>query len=284
MRFLYKKEFVAARGSAALADTSRLYQTRGLSTDASVEAGYAVYLALATLRTLEPGLTVRRALVVGPGLDTAPRTGLADAVPPQSYQPFAVMDALLGLKLASADSLSVVGADINPRVVEWLRNVIGARFRLRLQPRSQRPAGEVHRGLQPLLHAAWGGARRVRAPEAPVRGRLAKTVDVSSAVTHGIGATALDVVVDRLMDRYDVVVVTNVFPYLSDEELLLAVTNIASMLAPGGVLIHNEPRPLLARAAVALGLEPVHTRSTLIASVEGSSTPLYDVVWMHRPR
>ena len=51
--------------------------------------------------------------------------------------------------------------------------------------------------------------------------------------------------------RYDLIVVTNVFPYLSDSELLLAMSNIARMLNPGGILIHNEPRPVLAEALLA---------------------------------
>ena len=38
-------------------------------------------------------------VVIGPGLDLAPRTDLIDAVAPQSYQPFAVADALLALSL-----------------------------------------------------------------------------------------------------------------------------------------------------------------------------------------
>jgi hypothetical protein len=37
-----------------------------------------------------------------------------------------------------------------------------------------------------------------------------------------------------------------------------------------------------ARTALALGLAPIHARSTLIASVDGASTPLYDAIWMHR--
>jgi Nodulation protein S (NodS) len=285
MRFLYDKEFAAERASPGSADGSRLYQTRGLSTDASVEAGYAVYLALSTLRSLEPQRTVRRVLIVGPGLDSAERAGFVTGAPAQSYQPFAVMDALLALKLATADSLTVLGADINPRVVEWLRDVIGARLRLRLQTSVTEVGGvrfaDEFRRYFTGLGAAIGESGP---PETPVRGRLAKTLDVASAVTHGLGAAALDVVVDRLADRFDIVVVTNVFPYLNDEELTLAVVNIGAMLAPGGVLIHNEPRPVIGRAAAAIGLSPIHTQSTVIASVEGSPAPISDAVWMHRAR
>lgn len=76
--------------------------------------------------------------------------------------------------------------------------------------------------------------------------------------------------------------VTNVFPYLSDPDLLLAFSNIASMLAADGVLLHNEPRPLLAEAALAVRLPLIHSRSAVIANVEGTASPIYDTVFMHR--
>src|SRR5262249_56452085 len=65
----------------------------------------------------DPALRVTRVLVVGPGLDFAPRTDLIDAVDPQSYQPLAVADALLALSLASDANLRVHSVDVNPRVV-----------------------------------------------------------------------------------------------------------------------------------------------------------------------
>jgi predicted TPR repeat methyltransferase len=83
-------------------------------------------------------------------------------------------------------------------------------------------------------------------------------------------------------ERYDLVVVTNVFPYLSDSELLLALSNVVRMLKPGGILLHNEPRPLLADATLALRLPLIHSRSAVVATVERGASPLYDSVWMHK--
>ena len=118
MRFIYQKEFVAQRAGADA--VAALYRTRGLSTDTAVEAGYVVYNGLGIVRALDPERRIRRVLIVGPGLDLAPRTGLLEAGPPESYQPWAVIDALLALGLSRADDLQVVGADINSRVVEHL--------------------------------------------------------------------------------------------------------------------------------------------------------------------
>ena len=44
---------------------------------------------------------------------------------------------------------------------------------------------------------------------------------------------------------FDLVVATNILPYFDDGELMLAMTNIAAMLAPGGVFLHNEARPMM---------------------------------------
>jgi len=54
------------------------------------------------------------------------------------------------------------------------------------------------------------------------------------------------------------------------------------MLKPGGVLLHNEPRPLLAEATLALGLPLIHARSAVVATVERGPSPLYDAIWMHK--
>ena len=99
MRFIYQKEFVAQRARPDA--VAALYRTRGLSTDTAVEAGYVVYNGLGIVQALDPERRIRRVLIVGPGLDLAPRTGLLEAGPPESYQPWAVIDALLALGLVT---------------------------------------------------------------------------------------------------------------------------------------------------------------------------------------
>ena len=120
MRFVYQKEFVAQRTERPADAVADLYRTRGLSTDTAVEAGYLVHLGLAVAKGLQPDRRIRRVLIVGPGMDLAPRTGFRDA-PPESYQPWAVIDALVSTGFARLDDLEVTAADINPRVVAHLR-------------------------------------------------------------------------------------------------------------------------------------------------------------------
>ena len=112
------------------------------------------------------------------------------------------------------------------------------------------------------------------------RGAWASRWPCRAAWWTSIDAATLDVTVERLDARYDLIVVTNVFPYLSDPELLLAISNIAGMLSPGGVLIHNEPRPVLADALLALEMPLLQSRSGVVATVAGGA-PLYDAAWMH---
>jgi SAM-dependent methyltransferase len=283
MRFLYEQEF-AAKGRPSPVK-GELYQERGLSTDTSVDACYVVYLALATLRRLEPHRRIQHVLIIGPGLDLAPRTGLVETGAPQSYQPFAVMDALFSTGLAEPATLRLTAIDINPRVVDWLRGAQKAPPQLTLFPgiseaRRVRMT-EDYRSYFASLGQSVGVARRV--PGLDSR-RLAKTVQLSSSATAAVDSELVDITVERVEDRYDLIVVTNVFPYLSDPELLLGVSNIVRMLKPGGILMHNEPRPLLADAALALRLPLIHSRSAVVATVERGVAPLYDSIWMHKTR
>src|SRR5262249_52453800 len=123
---LYQKEFAAKRitdPQQLAAFISSLYQDRGHSTDTQIEANFAIHLALSLLRAQAPATRLNKVLVIGPGLDFAPRTDLIDFIGPQSYQPFALTDALLGLKLADPSGLRVHCVDINDRVISYLQGL-----------------------------------------------------------------------------------------------------------------------------------------------------------------
>ena len=272
-QYIRAMQFFSEKGS---------YQERGFSTDTAIEAGYVVHLGLATLRKLEPERRIRRVLIVGPGFDMAPRTGLVEAGAPRSYQPFAVLDSLLGLGLSRRDEIEVLAVDINPRVVQWIRRARGTEPRLPVLSGVNEIGGVRMTDDYRAYVAASGAAIGTEAPLRTVpAGHTGKSITLDAEVTNAVDAIEQDVVTERLDQRFDLVVVTNVFPYLSDADLLLAMSNVADMLAPGGVLLHNEPRPLLADACHALGFPLIHSRSAVIATVEGRP-PVYDAVWMHR--
>jgi hypothetical protein len=290
MRFVYEKEFVAQRSPRPADAVADLYRSRGLSTDTAVEAGYVVSVGLAILKSLQPDRRIRRVLIVGPGLDLAPRTALLDAGPPESYQPWAVMDALVAHGLARFGDLEVVGADINPRVVSHLRRAHDAPPVLSLMTEI-RDSETVT--LSPDYREYFAGLGRsiatADAPPAtrtPFNGHLRRTVRVGPSAAAALEAQALDIVTERLDllggTPFDLVIATNILPYFDDGELMLALTNIAAMLAPGGVFLHNEARPSMSDMTTALGLPFEQSRHVVIATVRGAPAPLFDSVWLHR--
>ena len=283
MGFLYQKEFIAQRGPDPAGAIESLYHSRGFSTDTAVESGYVVHLGLAVLKAMEPERRVRRVLIVGPGLDLAPRTGFIDSVPPESYQPWAVIDALVGLGLSRLDDLAVIGADINPRVVDHLRREHDAPPLLHLAsglaPARSLTIEAEYREYFARLGDAIGSARQ--APGSP-DGRPTKIVQVRPAAARALSAERLDIVTERLPGQsFDLVIATNILPYFDDVELTLALANISGMLASGGILLHNEPRPGLREIADATGLPLQQARQAPIAAVPGAS-PLVDTIFLHR--
>ncbi|HUI40603.1 MAG TPA: hypothetical protein VL523_01425, partial [Terriglobia bacterium] len=94
------------------------FKDRGLSTDSDLFADYTVELQLrhmAEKGLLKPG-SVHRVAIVGPGLDFVNKKDGADFYPPQTTQPFAVIDSLARLGLADPASVEVSTFDISPRV------------------------------------------------------------------------------------------------------------------------------------------------------------------------
>ncbi len=287
MKFVYEKEFVAQRSGRRDAAIAELYRTRGLSTDTAVEAGFLVSDGLAVARALDPALRIRRVLIVGPGLDVAPRTGLLEASAPESYQPWAVIDALLALGLSRVDDLAVVGADINPRVVRHLRRASGRARTLTLvtgiAETENVTLSAVFRAYFAQLGRELEGGSLRREQETPTRaGHFSKTVRVDPAIARALHAEPLDIVTERLAAApFDLVVATNIFPYFDDVELALALANVASMLAPGGLFLHNENRPVMEELTASVGLRLEQSRHSIIATVRGGA-PLADSVFLHR--
>ena len=279
MRFLYEQEFVH-RSKAV-----ELYRRRGLSTDSAVEAGYAVHAGLGVLKGLDPSRRIRRVLIVGPGIDLAPRTGMLEVGPPESYQPWAVMDALVSLGLSRLDDLEVVACDLNPRVIDHLRASTKRAPVLRLVS-GIGESGSVTfvPGYREYFMTLGSVVGSVRGGSRVPAGHLSKTVAVSATAAATLRAEALNIVTERLTgEPFDLVIATNILPYFEKADLLLAVTNIASMVAPGGVFLHNDTRPEVQEDAALAGLPPEQLRQVMIANVQGAP-PLTDTIVLHRRR
>jgi hypothetical protein len=249
MRSLYAKEF---------SRQPNYYQSRGHSTDTQITANYALWTALSVLKASQSDLKFQRVLIVGPGLDIAPRTGLVDRYPPQSHQPYAVVQILRDLGLSAIPEIECV--DINDRVIRFIRD-----FARRSELRLNFPIPPGDREFE-----NWAN------------NLLPKLASVPQKVARAVSADKLNIITQRLDSKYDLVIATNVLLYFDDVELLLAMANIESMLRPHGYFIHNELRGLIDRDAEAVGLAPVHARTVKIG--EGAKAPLYDAFAIYRKK
>lgn len=304
MRFLYHKEFASRslKQEELAAYVASLYQTRGHSTDTRIEVNFAVYQALQVLKFSSPTAELNRVLIVGPGLDFAPRTDLLDLFEPQSYQPFAIADALLRLKLADESKLQIHCADINDRVLDYLQSLRQRReVRLAIltgvKDSAAHPIADDYKtyfsnfGTRIGVESGLNVPPQLSAPLAetlaeplaePLAGRLGKSLRVRPEIVKIIIAHRLNIVTDRLAgsQQFDLVIVTNVFPYFNAPELLFALTNISAMTANGGYLIHNELQTVPSNFVNALGLPLRQARTVMITS--DKAAPLFDGVAIHQ--
>lgn len=288
MKFLYRKEFASrsVKPAEVAAFVASLYQERGHSTDTQIEANFAVHTALAALKAQHPETKFSRVLIVGPGMDFAPRTDLIDLFGPQSYQPFAIADSLLALKLAEGSRLKIHCVDINDRVLAHLQS-LGARKEVSLsilsgvKDSAARPLTEDFKDYFRGFGQSIGVESSLDVP-ARFAGHLKKSLRLRPEVVSAVSAGRLNIVTERYQDspQYDLVIVTNVFPYFSAPELLFALTNIQAMTAEGGYLIHNELQTVPSNFVNVLGLPLRQARTVMIAS--DSAAPLFDGVAIHQ--
>jgi hypothetical protein len=201
-----------------------------IGADTSLLASYAIEDTLANLKgrgALPP--RIRRIAVIGPGLDFAGPAG--DAFPPQSIQPFALLESALRLGLAQTAEVEIRTFDLNPAVLMHFK-MLPAKVR----------SGRY--GLQPPSQATGWNAG-VTAYWQHFGDSLGKPV--KSQFAARILAEELNIVTQtREMPAgqgFDLVVATNVLGYYNPLEQAMAMTNIAQMLAAGGVFFTNNPVP-----------------------------------------
>jgi hypothetical protein len=232
----------ACQSVIAATDPGRegFYLERGLSTDSELEAGFIVDLALATARQLAPGAKAGRVLIVGPGLDWAPRTGFADR-PPQSHQPYAVLDSLVRHGWAKPGAVRLTALDVNPRVIHFIQRM---NAEWRIQPRLADP--------DLTAYAASLGGR--------IGKRSGGVVRLDGWVKPAIDARQGNIVLGAPPERFDIAVVTNMLLYFDALECELALHWLKRKANRGAWLIHNDTRPVVEAAARQTGWTPRFAR------------------------
>jgi hypothetical protein len=246
----------AALGDPSLefAERSRLYRDRGLASDTSVRVNYAVESALRGLtpvlvRGSDPGKrSVRRVAIIGPGLDVVDKQEGYDFYPPQTIQPFALIDSLIRLGLADADTLRVntfdVSAKVNDHITAMVRRArAGEPYFLHLPLDGTTPWTPALLTYFAGFGSAIGSPVPVSIPPGlgPLRLRaLAVRPSVVERISaHDLNITAQAPVLDDA-ERYDLIVGTNIFLYYDRVQQGLAMVNIAGLLRPGGILLSNN--------------------------------------------
>lgn len=233
---------------------STLYRSRGLSLDTSFRPNYAIERCLAEMKSAGLLRSVRRAAVIGPGLDFADKRSGYDFYPIQTLQPFALIDSLRKLRLANSSAPVVEIFDLSVRVLNHVRRAV-AQARAGLPYTVQVPLDGDTRWL-PETVAYWqsfgseiGAEATALSPPAGVDARM-HAVRVRPDVIALLRPAGLDIVTERLLlpdDRqFDLAIATNVLVYYGPFEQALALRNIAAMLRPGGVLLTNNALPEVA--------------------------------------
>src|SRR5438552_2144221 len=249
-----KESEKGADPAAALLARGTLYQERGLSVDTSLLPNYALEDTLRTMLrkgAIKPG-TMRRILVIGPGLDFTDKRDGYDFYPLQTIQPFALLEAVARLELGKAEEISVVTADLNAAVNAHVA---------RLAERGR--AGQAYTVQLPrLVSAEWS-------PEAvgywqkfgEILGTPVKPLPVPASVSdvtmravairprYAAHMRGFDInVVAQTMDvpegpGLELVVATNVLVYYDLFQQALAMSSIAHMMNHGGIFLANHALP-----------------------------------------
>lgn len=232
--------------SLQFAERSRLYRNRGLSSDTSVRINYAVEDALRSLRPVVK--SVRRAAIIGPGLDFADKQEGYDFYPPQTIQPFAVIDSLIRLGLSDAATIRVttfdVSARVNDHITEMTRKARGGTPYTLYLPLD----GTTQWTTELLSYVKSFGfliARPSPVTVPPGLGPLRlRAVAVRPSVVERISARDINITAELpTLDEgepFDLIVGTNIFLYYDRLQQGLAVVNISGMLRPGGILLSNN--------------------------------------------
>jgi hypothetical protein len=254
-----RDEFVQYLNQPQGANPFEIFKDRGISLDTNLWPDFLIDVHLRHMMEaglLKPG-SVKRVAIVGPGLDFTNKEDGSDYYPPQTNQPFAVLDSLFRLGLADPKTVELYTLDISPEVTEHVRHarqqaMVGVPYVLQLPWKAAAPLSPEYRGHFIQYWQALGSSLGETVEPIVVPGAIAaatqiKAVKIRPEIVRRIQAVNLDVVCQRLEipadQKFDLVIGTNVFLYYGAFDQMLLRSNIALMLKPGGFLLSNDKLP-----------------------------------------
>ncbi len=230
---------------------SSLYRDRGLSLDTSFRPNYAIERSLVEIKSAGVLQQIRRAAVIGPGLDFTDKRSGYDFYPIQTLQPFALIDSLRRLRMADTLGPTVEIVDLSARVLDHVRLAL-ARARKESGYTVQVPLDRDTRWLAETADywrkfgSEIGATARALSPPPGLEVRT-RAVRIGPNVVKLLRPADLNIVLQHLDladDRkLDLMIATNVMVYYEPFEQALALRNIAVMLRPGGMLLTNNALP-----------------------------------------
>lgn len=250
-----RDEFLKYRAQTKDEKRFQLFQDRGISLDTNLWPDYALDLQFRNMvekRLLKPG-SVRRIAIVGPGLDFANKEAGNDFYPPQTIQPFAVLDSLFRLGIAEPATVQLYTLDISQEVNAHIQRALqkaiqGRSYTVQLPWNTERPMSDEYRANFTAYWQALG--EKIGEPVAPIpvpsaaAGTKTRALKVRPEIVQKVTALDMNVVYQRLdlssEQAFDLVIGTNIFVYYGEFEQLLARANVAAMLKPGGYLLSND--------------------------------------------
>jgi hypothetical protein len=253
----YQAERQQYQGTVNRNDASRpqtisdIYKDRGLSGDTDFRPNYAIEEALAEAKRRGLLTSVRRVAILGPGLDFTDKDSGFDHYPLQTLQPFAAVDSLVRLGLASLQNLRISVVDISVPTLEHITRAI-ARARAQ-QGYTLQLVLDRTRSWSPGALEYWqrfatrvGETVEPLPPPAQMRDHSRRAVRIRPDVVRLMEPLQLNAVLQRVTlavnQRYDLVIATNILIYYGAFEQALALSNVESMLGSGGVFLTNDLR------------------------------------------
>ena len=253
-----RDDFLKYRAQTKDEHRFQLFQDRGISLDTNLWPDYQLdvhFRAMIEKGLLSPG-AVHRVAIVGPGLDFANKEAGSDFYPPQTTQPFAVLDSLLRLGVADLSNIEIytldISEDVNLHIEQARKNAaLGRAYVVQLAWNTARPMSDEYRKnfidyWQQLGNKIGSGVAPIPVPS-EVEALRSRAVKVPAKIVRQITPLDMNIVYQRLLlqpeQAFDMVIGTNIFVYYGEFEQSLARANIATMLKPGGYLISNDKLP-----------------------------------------
>ncbi len=288
------RDDVAHDAAEAKVNKFQAFKDRGISTDSNLYPDYSIDLHLRHM--MQEGMltrgSVHRIAIVGPGLDFVNKKSGTDFYPPQTTQPFAIVDTLARLGLADANTIQVYTFDVSSRVnkhLEAARREAAAGKPYTIQLLSSPSEGWDKTYLSGFLEFWQNLGKQVgnRVTPIPVPDEVSgeiwnRAIAVRPNVVKDVTPVDMNIVFQTVTlppdKQFDIVFGTNIFVYYGSLEQSLARANIGTMVKPGGFLITNEGLPDKA---------PSNLKDSLKTTINIASSPkqLTDYVFTYaRPK